>query len=440
MPHDSLAIADPGISAPVEARHSSRRWILISTVIGSVIEWYDFYIYGTAAALVFGKLFFPASDPAVATLASFLTFAVGLFARPFGGIVFGHFGDKIGRKSMLMLSLFLMGAPTVLIGLLPTYQSVGFWAPALLVILRVVQGFALGGEWGGAVLMAVEHAPSNRRSLFGSLPQIGVPGGVLLSIGAFALVSRMPESDFLAWGWRIPFLASFILVAFGLAVRWRLRESPEFEQSRREGRIARLPIAVLLKTRWRSVLLAAGAKFGEVTLFFLVTVYLVSYATAKLGFARSDVLNMILAGSILALMGMPIAGALADRFGPRRLYVSGSIALAIAAIPMFWLIETREAALVAVALIVPFGLIFPLIFGPQPSLYAAQFPPEVRYSGVSLGVSLASAIGGGLAPVIATGLVAAYGDARPIGYYLAAAALISALSAFLMRPAHSAQS
>lgn len=426
------AVSD--LAQPVEDRSKAgmRRWVLISTAIGSIIEWYDFYIYGTAAALVFGKLFFPASDPAVGTLASLLTFAVGLLARPVGSIVFGHFGDRLGRKSMLMLSLLLMGAPTVLIGLLPTYDSIGVWAPICLVVLRIIQGFALGGEWGGAVLMAVEHAPTGKRGLFGSFPQLGVPGGVLLSLGAFALTSQLPEADFLAYGWRLPFLASAVLVIFGIVMRWQISESPEFEQSRTTGKLVKIPFTVLLRNHWKQVLLAAGGKVGEVTLFFLVTVYLVSYVSTHISIPRSAVLNMVLAGAALSFLLMPLAGAMGDRFGARRVYVLGCIALAAVAIPMFALIETGDPTLVAIALIVPLGCIYPFIFGTQPALYSSQFPPELRYSGISLGVSLASALAGGFAPVIATGIVASFGNARMVGFYLAALAVVSALSAMRM--------
>ncbi len=426
------AVSD--LAQPVEDRPKARmrRWVLISTAIGSIIEWYDFYIYGTAAALVFGKLFFPASDPAVGTLASLLTFAVGLLARPVGSIVFGHFGDRLGRKSMLMLSLLLMGAPTVLIGLLPTYNSIGVWAPICLVVLRIIQGFALGGEWGGAVLMAVEHAPTGKRGLFGSFPQLGVPGGVLLSLGAFALTSQLPEADFLAYGWRLPFLASAVLVVFGIVMRWQISESPEFEKSRTTGKLVKIPFTVLLRNHWKQVLLAAGGKVGEVTLFFLVTVYLVSYVSTHISIPRSAVLNMVLAGAALSFLLMPLAGAMGDRFGARRVYVLGCIALAAVAIPMFALIETGDPTLVAIALIVPLGCIYPFIFGTQPALYSSQFPPELRYSGISLGVSLASALAGGFAPVIATGIVASFGNARMVGFYLAALAVVSALSAMRM--------
>jgi MFS transporter, MHS family, shikimate and dehydroshikimate transport protein len=420
-------------SQSVEGSRRPNRWVLASTVFGSIIEWYDFYIYGTAAALVFGRLFFPASDPSVSTLAAFLTFAIGLFARPLGGIIFGHFGDRIGRKSMLLISLILMGVPTVLIGVLPTYESIGYLAPLSLVFLRIVQGLALGGEFGGAVLMAVEHSSQKTRSIYGSLPQLGVPGGVLLSTGSFALASRMNEADFLNWGWRIPFLAGAILVIFGVFVRLRIAETPDFENTRKQGQIEAIPVVALVRRRLVSVLLLSGGKLGEVTLFFLTTVYLVSYATKSLGLPRDFVLTSIVIAAGVCFVNIPVAGWLGDRFGKRLIYGLGAVLLMFAAVPMFLLLETRDPTYVMIAFITPLGFIFPLMFGPQPSLYAAQFPPELRYTGISLGVALASATGGGLAPVIATGLVASYGNSVPIGVYMAGMAAISAVSVFFMK-------
>jgi MHS family shikimate/dehydroshikimate transporter-like MFS transporter len=411
----------------------SRKWILFSAAVGSAIEWYDFYVFGTAAALVFGRLFFPSSDPFVATISSLLTFTVGSFARPLGSILCGHYGDRIGRKSMLLLTLFLMGVPTALIGLLPTYASIGIWAPILLVILRITQGLAIGGEWGGAVLMAVEHASDKKRSVFGSVAQIGTPAGVLLSVGAFALASKMPEAEFLSWGWRVPFLASIVLVGFGLVVRWKIAESPEFVAAQRDGKIHRVPFVALMKQKWKSVLLTAGGKVGEVTMFFLITVYVLSYATTVLKIERSSVLNLVVIGAIASMIMMPIWGHVGDRIGAKKIYVIGAVLLALSAVPMFLLFETRNLWLMAIAVVVPFGFIYPMMYGPQPSLYAAQFPPELRYSGISLGVNLAGAIAGGLAPVVATTLVASTGNGIAVGIYLAIAALISTVSVSLMK-------
>ena len=417
-------------TANAQPHKISRKWILLSAVLGSVIEWYDFYIFGTAAALVFGRLFFPATDPFVATISSLLTVTVGLFARPVGSILFGHFGDRIGRKSMLLLTLF-DGDSDGIDQMLPTYQSVGVWAPIMLVALRIIQGLAIGGEWGGAVLLAVEHASHERKSVFGSLPQLGTPAGVLLSVGAFALATQMPEGEFVAWGWRIPFLASIALVALGLAVRWKISESPEFITAKRENKIHRVPIVELFRQRAKSVILTAGGKVGEVTMFYLFTVYLLSYGTSVLGLPRAEILNIVVAGALVSVIMMPVWGYVGDRVD-RKYLPTGAILLAISAIPMFLLFETRSIWWMACAVVVPFGIIYPMMYGPQPSLYSAQFPPELRYSGVSLGVSLAGAVAGGLAPIVATSLVAASGTAVPVCVYLAAAALISTISVSLM--------
>lgn len=427
----TIVSTDASVAAASLSR--SQKWILLSAALGSTIEWYDFYIFGTAAALVFGKLFFPASDPFVATIASLLTITVGTFARPLGSILFGHFGDRIGRKSMLLVTLFLMGIPTALVGLLPTYTQIGVWAPMLLVGLRIVQGLAIGGEWGGAILMSVEHASPGQRSFFGALPQLGTPAGMMLSVGVFALVSQMPESDFLSWGWRVPFLVSIFLVIFGLIVRWKISETPDFAAARKEGRIHRLPIAALMKNKLGSVLLAAGGKVGEVTLFYLATVYLLSYTTASFGMPRANVLSVVVIGALISTFMMVFWGYMGDRLGAKRIYIIGTLALTIFAVPMFMLVETKTIVGLAIAVILPFGFIYPMMYGPQPSLYSDQFPAELRYSGVSLGVSIASALAGGLAPVIATSLVAATGNSLAVGAYLAVAALTSAISVALMK-------
>jgi MHS family shikimate/dehydroshikimate transporter-like MFS transporter len=424
-------------TVPVAQRFIPRRapakgWIIASAAMGSAIEWYDFYLFGTAATLVFGKLFFPASDPFVATIASLLTITVGTFARPFGSILFGHFGDRLGRKSTLLVTLFLMGAPTAAIGLLPTYASLGVWAPILLVTLRIVQGIAVGGEWGGAVLMCVEHASDGRRSIFGSMPQMGTPLGMMLSVGAFALVSRLDEASFMSWGWRLPFLASIVLVGFGFAIRWKISESPDFAHARSHGKVHRIPFIALMRQKSRSVVLTAGGRLGEVTLFYIATVYLLSYTSGKLGMARSSVLEVIVVAAAISALMMPVWGWVGDRVGPKRVYVAGALLLCLTAMPMFLLVDTGSVAALAVAVIVPLGIIYPMLYGPQPSLYAAQFPAELRYSGISLGASLAGAVGGGLAPVVAAMLVAKTGSGIAVGGYLATAAAISAISATLM--------
>jgi metabolite-proton symporter len=414
---------------------NSYLWIAGATMIGTTIEWFDFFIYGTAAALVFNKLFFPSFDTTTATLASLATFSIGLFFRPLGGLIFGHFGDRVGRKSMLMSSLLLMGIPTVLIGLVPTYESIGLWAAAILVTLRVLQGIALGGEWGGAVLMAVEHAPRDKASLFGSLPQAGVPAGLLLAAGAFALLGQLSERDFLTWGWRMPFVASFVLVIIGLLVRSRIAESPVFAEIRDKKSLIALPAATVVRSHLRSLMLAVGAKLGEVTLFYVITVFVLSYATTTLGFSRGTVLQAIMIAAALALMTIPLFGWIGDRAGQRTVYFFGAVLLASFAVPMFALIETRSVVWLTVSIVTALGIIYPLMYGPQPSLYSAQFPPEVRYSGISLGVQLAGAIGGGLAPIVATSLLVKFGNTIAVGAYLGVLGIVAGVCVYFMKPA-----
>ncbi|TBN53991.1 MFS transporter [Hansschlegelia quercus] len=402
-------------------------------MVGTTIEWYDFFIFGTASALVFSKLFFPSYDPVTGTLASFATFAVGLFARPLGGFVFGHFGDRVGRKSMLLLSLFLMGVPTVLIGLLPTYNEIGVWAAVLLVLLRICQGVAVGGEWGGAVLMAVEHASVEKRSLFGSLPQVGTPAGLIISTIVFSVASSLPEDVFLNWGWRVPFLASIVLIALGVFVRSKVAESPAFLAAKTSGETVALPSVRVFTAYPRPLLLAIGAKLAEVTLFYLVTVFVLQYATSKLGIPKSYILNSILLAATLCLFMIPFSGYIAGKFGLRRIYGIGTILLAIAAVPAFLALSTGDALAIRLAIVICLGGIYPLMFGAQPALYSAQFPTNIRYSGISLGVQFAAAIGGGLAPIIATTLLAATGGTLAIGLYLSGLAVLAGLCVLAMK-------
>ncbi|WP_373696578.1 MFS transporter [Variovorax sp. EBFNA2] len=403
-------------------------------MVGTAIEAFDFLAYGTAAALVFNKLFFPHFDPTVGTLAAFGTFASGMLARPIGGIVFGHYGDRLGRKSMLTLSLLLMGICTVLIGLLPTYESIGLWAAVLLVLLRIGQGLSFGGELGGAMLMAVEHAPPKWKSLVGSMPQMGAPIGVLLSSGAFALVTQLPEDSFLSWGWRLPFLASAVLIVLGVFIRMKVDESPEFVQVKMRQKTAVLPAREVLVAHWRPLLLTIGGKLAEVTLIYTILVFSISYATTRLGFSRADALHALIVGSGVMVFTIPASGWLADKVGARRLYVFGGVLLAAMAVPLFQAIGSGSLTAYTVAMVVALGLNYALMFAPQSNLYAAQFPPELRYSGLSIGIQFAAAIGGGLAPIIAATLVATYSSIVPVGIYVAVLGVLAAVSSYLMRP------
>jgi MFS family permease len=431
----SSVTAQPIDSAgPVRDVHKRRLTrVALATIIGTSIEAFDFLAFGTAAALVFNRLFFPRFDSKAAGLASFAAFATGLFARPVGAVMFGHFGDRVGRKRMLVLSLVGMGTATVLIGLLPTYETIGLWAAVLLVVLRILQGLSVGGELGGAVVLAVEHAPERYKSFFGSLPQTGAPIGLLLSTSAFAAVTLLPEQDFLSWGWRLPFLASGVLIIVGFYVRRGIDESPEFTAIAAQRKTARVPALSVLRHHIRPLLLTIAGKLAEVTLFYLIIVFLLSYATRTGLVPRGEVLGAIVMGAAIQLGTIPFFGWLGDRVGQRLLYGLGGVLVAVLAIPAMAVIDERSTIGLKVVIITGLGLNYALMFGPQASLYSAQFPPELRYSGLSLGIQLGAALGGGLGPLIATALLEASGGLVSIGVYLATLGLLATLCAWLMR-------
>ena len=411
---------------------SSIRTVAFASFIGTTIEWYDFFLYGTAAALVFNRLFFPTFDPLTGTLAAFGTYTVGFVARPFGGIIIGHYGDRIGRKSMLVLTLVVMGVATFLIGLLPTYDQIGPWAAVALVLLRVAQGFGVGGEWGGAVLMAVEHAPPGKRGFYGSWPQIGVPAGLLLSTAVFTVFSWMPEDQFLAWGWRVPFLLSIVLVATGLVIRMRILETPAFVRIQTQARAARQPIVEVLARYPKQVLLAMGARFAENGAFYVFSVFVLTYATQHAGVDRQIVLNGILIGAAVELAAIPFFGALSDRIGRRPVYLFGAVMTAALAFPLFAALDGGSAVLIAVALTAAFTLSHGAMYAPQAAFMSEMFDARVRYSGASLGAQLASVFAGGLAPFIGTGLLQAGYGRGAIAIYvigLAAVTIVAVLAA-----------
>lgn len=402
--------------------------VAIASFIGTSIEWYDFFLYGTASALVFGPLFFPNEDPIIGTLFAFGSFGVGFMARPLGGAIFGNLGDKWGRKRVLVVTLLIMGLATALIGVLPTYEQIGVWAPVLLVTLRLVQGLGVGGEWGAAVMMSVEHAPKNLRGFFGSIPQMGVPVGTLLSTGAFSLLAMLPEEDFMSWGWRVPFIASLALVIVGFIIRFTIEESPEFQDAQREGRVASMPVAVAVRDHWRAILAAAGTRFSENSTFYVVTVFSITYGVDALGLDRQLILNAVLVCAAVEFVLIPLFGRWSENVGHRKLFLWAAAASVLVAFPYFMLFNTGNFAVIAMTMSVVIGVAC-VMFALEPAVMGALFPTEVRTSAVSLGYQVASVLAGGLSPFIATGLYAWSGGSWvPIAFYVAGMGVISFVS------------
>lgn len=419
--------------ARVANNRSALRRVLVSSVAGTAIEWYDFFLYATAAALVFPRLFFPSFDPVTGTLASFSTFAIGYFARPFGAIVFGHFGDKIGRKTTLVTTLMIMGLSTFIIGLMPTYGVIGIWAPILIVVLRLCQGLGVGGEWGGAVVIVVESVPLTKRGFYGSFPQLGVPIGLLLSTAIFALVSALPGEAFLAWGWRIPFLVSAALVAIGLYIRLRVQESPVFENVKATNRVARAPLMELLKRHPKDLLLTLGTRFATDITFNIINVFALVYATEQLNLPRSLLLNAIIVGSAVELITLPLFGRLSDRIGRRTTYMIGAIFVTVYGFAIFPLLDTRNAFLIILMYVLGIAASQASVYGVQSTWFAELFGTRVRYTGASLPYQIAGIITSGPAPLIAVYLFATFGHTLPIALYIALTALVSLVCAYFLR-------
>jgi MFS transporter, MHS family, shikimate and dehydroshikimate transport protein len=406
--------------------------VATASLIGTAIEWYDFFLYGTAAALIFNKLFFPTFDPMVGTLLAFATYALGFVARPLGGLVFGHYGDKIGRKTMLYLTLLIMGVATAVIGILPTYETLGVWAAILLIACRLIQGFGLGGEWGGAVLMAVEHAPENRRGFYGSWPQLGAPLGLVLGTLVFSIFSLvMSDADFIAWGWRLPFLFSIALVIVGLWIRFTIAESPEFQKIKDEKQDVKMPIIDAIRMYPKNILLAMGARFAENGFFYIYATFTLAYATQALGMNRQDILNGVLIAAAIETFTIPAFGALSDHVGRRPVYIGGAIFSALMSFPLFMLLGTKSPQMAWIAIVLGLAVGHAAMYGPQASFLSELFGTKVRYSGVSLGYNLASIFAGALSPLIATWLMTEYKPATwPISVYMIILALITVVSVY----------
>jgi MFS transporter, MHS family, shikimate and dehydroshikimate transport protein len=396
---------------PGDEEKQNLRKVVAASFIGTTIEWYDFFLYGTAAALVFGELFFPGSSPLMGTLAAFGTFAAGFAARPLGGIVFGHFGDRIGRKAMLVTSLLIMGVATFLIGCLPTHASIGILAPILLVVLRFAQGIGVGGEWGGAVLMSVEHAPKGKRGFYGAFPQMGVPAGLLLSTVAFITVQNATTEDqFMAWGWRIPFLVSIVLVAVGLFIRLAVMESPAFKEIKDSGTASEKPLVDLVKEHKRDVLTAMGMRIAENGCFYIFTVFVLAYGEETLNLPKNTMLTGVIIAAAIGLFTVPLWGALSDRVGRRPLYMAGAVFTLLFVYPFFELLQTKEPVLIWLAIVLGVNIGHDLMYGPQAAYFSELFATRMRYTGASVGYQLAAVFGGGFAPLIAVALLAAGGD------------------------------
>ncbi|MEV1286302.1 MFS transporter [Micromonospora sp. NPDC049679] len=418
----------PTQAGPDQKNTASARKVAVASLIGTAIEWYDFYIYGIAAALVLGPQFFPSFSSVGGTLAAFATFAVGFVARPVGGMIAGHLGDKVGRKSMLVATLLAMGAATFCIGLLPTYDTIGVWAPILLVTLRFVQGIAAGGEWGGAALMAVEFAPAGKRGFYGSFPAMGVPAGLVLSNGVFLLLNAFTtEKEFAAWGWRIAFLSSIVLVVVGLFIRLAIGESPEFVKAKQENDQSKFPLGEVVRRSPKQVLLACGAHIGINAMGYLFLVYALSYMTKVVGFTRQQVLIALVCSSLVWLAALAPAGKWSDRVGRRKVFLVGTGAMALWSIAFFPLMDTKSMPLALVAL-GGMALTLGISYGPQAALFSEMFNTRVRYSGASLGYQLGATFGGGIAPFIATALYSATGGSASVAAYMVVVSLISVVS------------
>ncbi|WP_041964805.1 MFS transporter [Mesobacillus selenatarsenatis] len=408
--------------------------VLIASLVGSSIEWFDYFLYGTMAALVFNQLFFVNEDPTVGLLLAYASFALSFFIRPFGGIIFSHIGDRIGRKKTLVLTLSLMGAATFAMGILPTYQAIGVAAPIILITLRLIQGLGIGGEWGGALLLATEYAPPERRGFFGSIPQMGVTIGMVMGTLALWLMSLLPEQQFMTWGWRVPFIFSALLVVFGLWIRKGIDETPEFKDVQQKGEIPKLPIVDTLRYYWKEVLITIGAKVVETAPFYIFSTFIVSYATSTLGFSRSAVLGSVMISTVITTILIPIMGSLSDRVGRKKMYIAGTLAMMAFAFPYFWMIHQGSVLMLVLATIIGLGIIWAPITAVLGTMFSEIFDAKVRYTGVSLGYQIGAAVAGGTAPLVATALLASFDNSYiPVALYIMFTAVVSLIAIWAVK-------
>jgi metabolite-proton symporter len=414
------------------------RLVLASSVVGTTVEWYDFFLYGIAAGIVFNKLYFPSEDPLAGTLLAFATFALGFVARPVGGLIFGHVGDRVGRKTTLVVTMLIMGVATMLIGLVPTYESIGTAAPILLVVLRLAQGIAIGGEWGGAVLMAVEYAPRGKRGLYGSLPQVGLALGLLLGTGVFAGLSAvLDDAAFMAWGWRVAFLLSAVLVLVGMIIRLKVLETPAFRKLEAQEARSKVPAVDLFKARLsrRHIFLGMGSRWAEGVAFNTWAVFAISYGADTLGMNRNTMLLAVMAAAAVMLIFIPVFGSLSDTTDRRRVFAFGVVTVALLAYPAFLLVGTEQPLLVTLAVVTVLGVFYPAMYGPQSSLYAEMFPTRVRYSGISFVYQFSGIFASGLTPLVLTYLLGlADGGIQFVGAYVIAVSVVSTACVLAIRP------
>lgn len=422
----NTATASP-THASASAGPSTNKRVLLASLMGSSIEWFDYFLYATTAALVFGKVFFPTSDPVVGLMLSYLTFSLTFFIRPLGGFIFSHIGDRIGRKKTLVITLSLMGGATVAIGLLPGYDQIGILAPILLILLRLIQGLGIGGEWGGALLLAYEYAPKNRKGLFGSVPQMGVTIGMVLATLAMTVMSTsLSDEQFLSWGWRVPFILSAILVFLGLWIRKGIDETPAFKEAKASGNVAKIPLLETLRYHWRAVLVAIGIKFVETAPFYIFSTFIVSYATSTLAFDRITVLNAVTIATLITTLMIPVMGRLSDTIGRKKMFVGGALLMALFTFPYFILLEQRTTTTLLIATVIGLGLVWAPITAVLGTLFSEIFSTRVRYTGITLGYQVGAALAGGTAPLVATWLLKSYnGSWVPVAWYIVGTVVIS---------------